>query len=92
MAIWALRCPGGQKQRVVLARALYRQPQLLLLDEATNHLDLLREKQVNTAISQLRMTRIVIAHRPETIASVDRVLFMINGSIRDQGTHQEVQT
>ena len=65
---------GGQKQRLLLARALYRRPRLLVLDEATSHLDVAREREVNTAIQRLRITRIVIAHRPETIASAGRVL------------------
>ncbi|WP_243042860.1 peptidase domain-containing ABC transporter [Dyella sedimenti] len=65
---------GGQKQRVILARALYQQPRVLVLDEATSHLDIERERQINTAISHMRMTRIVIAHRPETIASAERVI------------------
>ncbi|EAB7134069.1 ATP-binding cassette domain-containing protein, partial [Salmonella enterica subsp. enterica] len=60
---------GGQKQRVILARALFRQPRLLVLDEATSHLDVEREKLVNGAISQLCVTRIVIAHRLETVMS-----------------------
>ncbi|MBA0279959.1 peptidase domain-containing ABC transporter [Stenotrophomonas maltophilia] len=72
---------GGQKQRVILARALYRKPQLLFLDEATSHLDVERERQVNEAVRQLDLTRIVIAHRPETIASADRVLVMHAGAI-----------
>ncbi|OAI14969.1 MULTISPECIES: peptidase domain-containing ABC transporter [Methylomonas] len=65
---------GGQKQRVLLARALYKRPKILILDEATSHLDVAREKSVNAAIGQLKLTRIIIAHRPETIASVDRVI------------------
>ena len=65
---------GGQKQRILLARALYKKPKVLFLDEATSHLDVIREKQVNDAIKQLKLTRIVIAHRPETIASADRVI------------------
>lgn len=65
---------GGQKQRVLLARALYRQPAILLLDEATSHLDVDRERAINAAIARMDMTRIVIAHRPETIANVDRVI------------------
>jgi ATP-binding cassette subfamily B protein RaxB len=65
---------GGQKQRVLLARALYRDPDILVLDEATSHLDIELEKAVNNAIKTLPCTRIVIAHRPETIASCDHVI------------------
>jgi len=65
---------GGQKQRVLLARALYRRPKILLLDEATSHLDLTHEKQVSEAVRHLPMTRIIVAHRPETIATADRVI------------------
>ena len=67
---------GGQKQRVLLARALYKQPKILALDEATSHLDVTRERQVNDAIRQLKLTRLIIAHRPETIASADRVIIL----------------
>ena len=72
---------GGQKQRVLLARALYKRPQVLILDEATSHLDLRREAQVNQAIAALQVTRIVIAHRPETLASVQRVIEMESGRV-----------
>lgn len=72
---------GGQKQRVILARALYRQPRLLFLDEATSHLDTEGEQLVNAAVRELQLTRIIIAHRPETIASADRVLVMHQGRI-----------
>jgi ATP-binding cassette subfamily B protein RaxB len=65
---------GGQKQRVLIARALYRQPALLLLDEATSHLDVANEKAVSAALRALRMTRIIVAHRPETIRLADRVV------------------
>jgi ATP-binding cassette subfamily B protein RaxB len=65
---------GGQKQRILLARALYRQPRILFMDEATSHLDTKTESYVSKAIQQLNITRVVIAHRPETIASVDRVI------------------
>lgn len=65
---------GGQKQRILLARALYREPKVLILDEATSHLDTGNEARVNAAISQLCITRISIAHRLETINSADRVI------------------
>lgn len=72
---------GGQKQRIVLARALYRKPRIAILDEATSHLDVHGEKLVNDAVRQLKLTRIIIAHRPETIASADRVFAMHAGML-----------
>jgi len=72
---------GGQKQRILLARALYKRPRILFLDEATSHLDVERERQVNAAISALRITRVIIAHRPETIASADRVVVLAEGKV-----------
>jgi ATP-binding cassette, subfamily B, bacterial CvaB/MchF/RaxB len=65
---------GGQKQRVLLARALYKKPKILVLDEATSHLDVYNEGRVNDALSGLSLTRIIVAHRPETIASAGRVI------------------
>ncbi|AGO56785.1 peptidase domain-containing ABC transporter [Serratia plymuthica] len=65
---------GGQIQRVILARALYRNPRILILDEATSHLDVARESAINNAIKHMDMTRILIAHRPETILSADRII------------------
>ena len=72
---------GGQKQRILLARALYKQPRILVLDEATSALDTQRERAVNEAIRALDLTRIVIAHRPETIASADRVIVLEGGRV-----------
>lgn len=72
---------GGQKQRVILARALYRRPRVLFLDEATSHLDVERERLVNEAVRRLNLTKVIIAHRPETIATADRVLVMHGGRI-----------
>ena len=75
---------GGQKQRLLLARALYREPRLLFLDEATSHLDVANERLVNEAVKSLALTRVIVAHRPETIASADRVLVMHDGMIQEQ--------
>ncbi|MFG4561015.1 peptidase domain-containing ABC transporter, partial [Acinetobacter baumannii] len=72
---------GGQKQRILLARALYRKPKILFLDEATSHLDIIKEKEINDMIKSLNITRIIIAHRPETISSVDRIIALNNGRI-----------
>ncbi len=72
---------GGQRQRILLARALYQQPRVLILDEATSHLDLRLEAVVNRAISSLKMTRIVIAHRPQTIESAQRVIELEGGKV-----------
>lgn len=65
---------GGQVQRILLARALYRRPRLLVLDEATSHLDLHTEKLVNKAIRQMKVARLMVAHRPDTILLADRIL------------------
>lgn len=79
---------GGQKQRVMLARALYKQPQVLVLDEATSHLDIKREAEVNASIAGLNITRIVIAHRPETIGAARRVIEMNRGQVVYDGSPQ----
>ncbi|MEI8603088.1 peptidase domain-containing ABC transporter [Shewanella sp. PP-Sp27a-2] len=65
---------SGQKQRLILARALYREPKILFMDEATSHLDIVTESVVNQAMKKLNITRVVIAHRPETIKAADRVI------------------
>ncbi|MGE5096557.1 MAG: peptidase domain-containing ABC transporter [Betaproteobacteria bacterium] len=72
---------GGQKQRILLARALYKQPRILFLDEATSALDVQKERAVNEAIRALNLTRIIIAHRPETIASAERVIVLQGGRV-----------
>lgn len=72
---------GGQKQRVLIARALYRKPSILLLDEATSHLDVARERAVNEAVRRSRVTRIIVAHRPETILSADRIIVLDKGRV-----------
>lgn len=70
---------GGQKQRLLLARALFRKPRILFLDEATSHLDAKRERLVNEAVQSLNVTKVIVAHRQETIASADRVLRLMGG-------------
>ncbi|MBI3712363.1 MAG: peptidase domain-containing ABC transporter [Burkholderiales bacterium] len=72
---------GGQKQRILLARALYKNPKLLVLDEATSHLDVRNEQKVNVAIKQIPLTRIIVAHRPETIGIAERVVVLEQGTI-----------
>jgi ATP-binding cassette, subfamily B, bacterial CvaB/MchF/RaxB len=72
---------GGQKQRLLLARALYKRPQVLLLDEATSALDVERERVVNQNIRKLNLTRVIVAHRPETIASASRVVVLNDGRV-----------
>jgi ATP-binding cassette subfamily B protein RaxB len=72
---------GGQKQRILLARALYKRPKILFLDEATSHLDIEREHLVNAAVKTLKMTRVIVAHRPETIGTADRVIVLTDGKV-----------
>ncbi|MGE8268311.1 MAG: peptidase domain-containing ABC transporter [Stenotrophomonas geniculata] len=72
---------GGQKQRLILARALYREPSVLFLDEATSHLDVANERLVNDAVDRFRLTRIIVAHRPETIERADRVMVVENADV-----------
>lgn len=75
---------AGQEQRILLARAIYRCPQLLLLDEATSHLDVINERLISRNIAALNMTRVMVAHRPETIASADRVIHLDHPSAGEQ--------
>ena len=67
---------GGQRQRLLLARALYKQPKILFLDEATSHLDVETEIQINQALKALDITQVVIAHRAESIKMADRVIML----------------
>lgn len=74
---------GGQKQRVLLARALYRQPRVLFLDEGTSHLDVENERRINESMNRLRITRVSVAHRPETSNGADRILWIAKTLLRD---------
>jgi ATP-binding cassette subfamily B protein RaxB len=79
---------GGQQQRILLARALYRRPRILFLDEATSHLNTTLERKINKNISALLITTVIIAHRPETIASADRVVTLKSGKIMPINTYE----
>ena len=72
---------GGQKQRVLLARALYRRPRLIVIDEGTSHLDTARERAINSAVSELGITRIIVAHRAETIRATKKIYRMERGRL-----------
>jgi ATP-binding cassette, subfamily B, bacterial CvaB/MchF/RaxB len=75
---------GGQQQRVLLARALYQKPKVLILDEATSHLDLRRESMVSAAIHSLEITRIIVAHRPQTAEHADRIILLDRGRVASE--------
>jgi ABC-type bacteriocin/lantibiotic exporter with double-glycine peptidase domain len=81
---------GGQRQRVSLARALARKPAVLVMDEATSHLDVVTESRVETNLSGLACTRIVIAHRLSTVCDADQILVLDDGHIAERGTHQDL--
>jgi len=71
---------GGQQQRLLLARALYQRPSILILDEATSHLDVPTEQRIAAMLAQLQITRIFAAHRPDTVAIADRVISLTRSS------------
>ena len=81
---------GGQKQRLMIARAIAPKPRILIFDEATSALDNKTQKQVSDALDRLKSTRIVIAHRLSTIKNCDRILVMDNGAIIEEGTYNEL--
>ncbi|WP_404829469.1 ATP-binding cassette domain-containing protein [Shewanella chilikensis] len=83
---------GGQVQRLLLARALYQQPSLLFMDEATSHLDVNNEARISEQIKHLDMTRIIIAHRPETIKQAQRVLVMHQGKVYTRDEMQRLMS
>ena len=81
---------GGQKQRLMIARAIAPKPKILIFDEATSALDNKTQKQVSDALDKLKCTRIVIAHRLSTIRNCDRILVMDNGAIAEAGSYDEL--
>ena len=81
---------GGQRQRLLIARALVRQPVLVLFDEATSALDNRTQAVVTASLEQLRVTRVVIAHRLSTIRHADRIYVLTGGRVVQQGTFAEL--
>ena len=81
---------GGQKQRLMIARAVAPKPRVLMFDEATSALDNVTQKKVSDALEQLKCTRIVIAHRLSTIRRCDRIIVLDNGKIAEDGTYDEL--
>lgn len=81
---------GGQKQRLIIARALIGRPKILIFDEATSALDNKLQDEVSNRLSQLNITRIVIAHRLSTIQNADRIYVFDKGRVVDEGTFDEL--
>ncbi len=81
---------GGQRQRLMIARAVAPKPKVLMFDEATSALDNITQKKVSEAIDSLKCTRIVIAHRLSTIQHADRIIYLDGGKIAEEGTYDEL--
>lgn len=81
---------GGQKQRLMIARAVAHKPKILMFDEATSALDNKTQRQVSEALDSMGCTRIVIAHRLSTIRHCDRILVLDGGKVIEEGTYEEL--
>ena len=87
-----LPCSGGEKQRIAIARVILKDPRILILDEATSHLDSQSEALIQAALEPLfkGRTSLVIAHRLSTILAADKILVLNHGQIVEQGKHSEL--
>ena len=87
-----MRLSGGERQRIAIARALLKDPPILILDEATSSLDSQSEKLVQEALEHLMVGRtvLVIAHRLSTIRKANRIIVLMEGAITEEGTHEEL--
>ena len=87
-----VRLSGGQRQRIGIARALYHDPDILIMDEATSALDNITERLVMKAVANLggRKTVIMIAHRLSTVRNCDKILFLERGIVADSGTYDDL--
>ena len=81
---------GGQRQRLMIARAIAAKPKILMFDEATSALDNITQKKVSESLDSLKCTRIVIAHRLSTIRHCDRIIVLDGGKIIEDGTYEEL--
>ena len=81
---------GGQRQRLMIARAIAPKPRILMFDEATSALDNLTQKKVSESLDKLKCTRIIIAHRLSTIKHCDRIIYLEGGKIVEDGTYDEL--
>jgi ABC-type bacteriocin/lantibiotic exporter with double-glycine peptidase domain len=83
---------GGQRQRIMIARAIARRPRILLLDEATSSLDNQSQATVSASLGALNVTRIVIAHRLNTVRAADRIVVLVEGRIVQSGSYAELSS
>ena len=87
-----VKLSGGEKQRLGIARAVYKKPQILFLDEATSHLDLESEQKIRDSLHKFfqQVTAVVIAHRLTTIKEMDRIIVIEKGELLEAGTFEEL--